>query len=105
NFFFFQAEDGIRDFHVTGVQTCALPILAQVEKQLALCEGSDWFWWFGDYNPAESVSDFEYLYRRHLMNLYALIDQPAPDYLCQTISTGSGSPAAGGVMRQGHAEA
>src|SRR5690606_39521299 len=26
--FFFQAEDGIRDFHVTGVQTCALPILS-----------------------------------------------------------------------------
>src|SRR5690606_40800142 len=26
-YFFFQAEDGIRDFHVTGVQTCALPIL------------------------------------------------------------------------------
>src|SRR5690606_40012190 len=25
-FFFFHAEDGIRDFHVTGVQTCALPI-------------------------------------------------------------------------------
>src|SRR5690606_20993574 len=27
--FFFQAEDGIRDFHVTGVQTCALPISIQ----------------------------------------------------------------------------
>src|SRR5690606_40887621 len=27
-YFFFQAEDGIRDFHVTGVQTCALPISA-----------------------------------------------------------------------------
>src|SRR5690606_40402910 len=26
--FLFQAEDGIRDFHVTGVQTCALPILS-----------------------------------------------------------------------------
>ena len=26
-FFFFQAEDGIRDDLVTGVQTCALPIL------------------------------------------------------------------------------
>src|SRR5215208_1249190 len=25
-YFFFQAEDGIRDGHVTGVQTCALPI-------------------------------------------------------------------------------
>src|SRR5690606_39985141 len=28
--FFFQAEDGIRDFHVTGVQTCALPIFHRV---------------------------------------------------------------------------
>src|SRR5690606_39865806 len=28
-FFFFQAEDGIRDFHVTGVQTCAFPISAR----------------------------------------------------------------------------
>src|SRR6266496_5852049 len=30
-FFFFQAEDGIRDLYVTGVQTCALPIFAAVE--------------------------------------------------------------------------
>src|SRR5438874_4372733 len=29
-FFFFQAEDGIRDLYVTGVQTCALPISANV---------------------------------------------------------------------------
>src|SRR5262249_56659989 len=29
-FFFFQAEDGIRDWSVTGVQTCALPISAGV---------------------------------------------------------------------------
>src|SRR5688500_19835362 len=28
-FFFFQAEDGIRDYKVTGVQTCALPILGR----------------------------------------------------------------------------
>src|SRR5438552_5386948 len=34
-FFFFQAEDGIRDDLVTGVQTCALPILAAV-MELAL---------------------------------------------------------------------
>src|SRR6266496_5662043 len=30
-FFFFQAEDGIRDLYVTGVQTCALPISAKLE--------------------------------------------------------------------------
>src|SRR5690606_39576543 len=32
--FFFQAEDGIRVFHVTGVQTCALPILVRCEDDL-----------------------------------------------------------------------
>src|SRR5690606_218366 len=31
-FFLFQAEDGIRDFHVTGVQTCALPILPPSDR-------------------------------------------------------------------------
>ena len=33
-FFFFQAEDGIRDYKVTGVQTCALPISSVVEVVL-----------------------------------------------------------------------
>src|SRR5438067_2639054 len=36
-FFFFQAEDAIRDRNVTGVQTCALPIYPRV----ALVEGYD----------------------------------------------------------------
>src|SRR5690606_39451425 len=31
---FFQAEDGIRDFHVTGVQTCALPIYTEAAAWL-----------------------------------------------------------------------
>lgn len=76
--------------------------LAKIEKQLALCEGSDWFWWFGDYNPSQSVSDFEYLYRQHLKNLYHLIKTPEPEYLNDVISVGGGAPSAGGVMRQGH---
>src|SRR5256885_4189980 len=42
-FFFFQAEDGIRDYKVTGVQTCALPIYglhgAAVEPQAGLERG------------------------------------------------------------------
>src|SRR5699024_11912551 len=33
-FFFFQAEDGIRDRNVTGVQTCALPISKIVKSQV-----------------------------------------------------------------------
>src|SRR5438874_6812808 len=34
-FFFFQAEDGIRDLYVTGVQTCALPILSALAASSA----------------------------------------------------------------------
>src|SRR5699024_11859548 len=35
-FFFFQAEDGIRDRNVTGVQTCALPISPSMEDYIEL---------------------------------------------------------------------
>src|SRR5256885_6246364 len=40
-FFFFQAEDGIRDYKVTGVQTCALPIFLWTDHGIAgaLSEG------------------------------------------------------------------
>src|SRR6266699_4946841 len=39
-FFFFQAEDGIRDADVTGVQTCALPIYRRaVDRQLVVLAG------------------------------------------------------------------
>src|SRR5256885_3741679 len=40
-FFFFQAEDGIRDYKVTGVQTCALPISARSRTGRAGRRGTD----------------------------------------------------------------
>ena len=73
-----------------------------IEKQLAICEGSDWFWWFGDYNPSDSVTDFDYLYRLQLSNLYMLLGLEPPDYLSESFSHGGGTPAMGGVMRHGH---
>src|SRR3712207_5292337 len=42
-FFFFQAEDGIRDIGVTGVQTCALPIsTGPPQRPLRSCRRSPW---------------------------------------------------------------
>ena len=70
-------------------------------EQLAICEGSDWFWWFGDYNPSDTVSDFETLFREHLSNLYTLLGIEPPEYLAHTFARGSGAPALGGVMRHG----
>ena len=76
---------------------------AAAERQLALCESSDWFWWFGDYNPADAVSQFDSLYRRQLVVLYRMLGLPAPEALSQPISVGRGSPEHGGVMRRAYA--
>jgi alpha-amylase/alpha-mannosidase (GH57 family) len=73
----------------------------QAELQLAICEGSDWFWWFGDYNPGEAVSNFEKQFRLNLANLYRLLDREPPAYLAMSFTLGSGAPAMGGAMRPG----
>src|SRR5258706_11415501 len=39
-FFFFQAEDGIRDWSVTGVQTCALPISIIIDRGQIVANGT-----------------------------------------------------------------
>ncbi len=72
--------------------------LEELERQLAICEGSDWFWWFGDYNPGATVSDFEKLFRHQLTYLYELLEIPVPDSLKQVFAVGSGAPSQGGVM-------
>ncbi len=73
------------------------------ERQLALCESSDWFWWFGDYNPADAVSQFDSLYRRQLSRLYEQLGRTVPESLSQPLATGGGSPEHGGVMRRSYA--
>jgi alpha-amylase/alpha-mannosidase (GH57 family) len=77
--------------------------LAACERQLAICEGSDWFWWFGDYNSSDSVASFDRLYRRNLINLYTLLQQPVPALLHTAISAGGGYADNAGTMRRGQA--
>ena len=76
---------------------------AAAERQLADCEGSDWFWWFGDYNPGATVASFDRLYRAKLANLYRLIGLQAPTELAEPISHGHGEPEGGGSMRRASA--
>jgi len=75
----------------------------KAEYQLAVCEGSDWFWWFGDYNSAGTVAEFDALFRLHVRNLYQLIGIRAPGYLDHPISIGSGDPENSGTMRRSKA--
>ncbi|MDI6747893.1 MAG: glycoside hydrolase family 57 protein [Rhodocyclaceae bacterium] len=78
------------------------------EAQLAICESSDWFWWFGDYNPAQAVVSFDRLFRRNLANLYHCLQLAPPAQLDAPISTGRTDQAtvdAGGTMRRGGGQA
>ena len=75
--------------------------IKQAEFQLAVCEGSDWFWWFGDYNPGEAVSSFEKQFWLNLANWYRLLGEEPPAYLALYFTHGSGYPAMGGAMRTG----
>jgi len=77
----------------------AAPARARIEQHLALCESSDWFWWLGEYNPAETVREFDALFRHQLARLYEVLGKPAPTMLGQPLSAG-GQPATGGVMRR-----
>jgi alpha-amylase/alpha-mannosidase (GH57 family) len=70
------------------------------ERQLGLCESSDWFWWFGDYNPADAVMQFDHLYRRQLVNLYRLLKLAPPESLSHPLCVGHGAPEHGGAMRR-----
>jgi alpha-amylase/alpha-mannosidase (GH57 family) len=70
------------------------------ERQLALCESSDWFWWFGDYNPEDAVMQFDRLYRRQLVNLYRILKLAPPENLSRPLSHGHGAPEHGGAMRR-----
>jgi alpha-amylase/alpha-mannosidase (GH57 family) len=86
----------------------SLPELGEKEReaarvQLAICEGSDWFWWLGEYNSASIVADFERLYRLHLARLYRMIRQPVPEYLASVFAHGGGGDSLrGGVMLPGN---
>jgi len=75
--------------------------LREAELQLGVCEGSDWFWWFGDYNPADSVRDFDRLFRMQLAKLYRLIGEEPPESITHVLFHGGGTPQLGGVMRRG----
>ncbi len=80
--------------------TLSRELITKAELQLATCEGSDWFWWFGEYNSSGSVSDFDRLYRTQLRLLYELLETPPPETLNEAVSVGGGDAENSGTMRR-----
>jgi alpha-amylase/alpha-mannosidase (GH57 family) len=68
--------------------------LARARQEVLIAEGSDWCWWYGDDHSSEHDAEFDELFRRHLRNVYRLLQQPIPDELFVSNITTAEGPAA-----------
>ena len=60
--------------------------LAGAWRELQIAEGSDWFWWFGDDHSSAQDGVFDRLFRKHLQNVYLLLEETPPRELLKPIS-------------------
>jgi alpha-amylase/alpha-mannosidase (GH57 family) len=61
-------------------------------EELYIAEGSDWFWWYGDDHSSAQDALFDYLFRKHLQNVYLLLGDVPPPELARPISKKSQRP-------------
>jgi alpha-amylase/alpha-mannosidase (GH57 family) len=62
--------------------------LRRAWEELYIAEGSDWFWWYGDDHSSAQDALFDQLFRRHLQNVYTLLEEVPPANLHQPIHQG-----------------
>jgi alpha-amylase/alpha-mannosidase (GH57 family) len=68
--------------------------LARAHEEVLIAEGSDWFWWYGDDHSSDHDLEFDDLFRRHLRNVYRLLEKPVPDELfVSNITVGAAAAA------------
>lgn len=59
--------------------------VARAWEELHIAEGSDWWWWYGPHHSSAQDELFDYLFRKHLMNVYYLLGATPPALLSQAI--------------------
>jgi alpha-amylase/alpha-mannosidase (GH57 family) len=62
------------------------PNIELARRELFICEGSDWFWWYGEPNDSGRDNIFDFLYRTHLKNVYKYLELESPKYLDDPLS-------------------
>lgn len=73
-----QVKDDLENFILLNPNH---PNLERAKREFYVCQGSDWFWWFGEPNDSGHDNIFDYLFRMHLKNVYDFLDQPVPERL------------------------
>jgi len=53
----------------------------KIDEKFLLAECSDWFWWYGEGHYTEFAKEFDELFRKHLIDIYTLMNKPIPQKL------------------------
>ena len=61
-------------------------------REILISQGSDWYWWYGMPNESRSDGIFDYLFRRHLMNAYEIMNLHVPHYLTMPLANVANKP-------------
>jgi alpha-amylase/alpha-mannosidase (GH57 family) len=69
----------------TECEGADLGTLERAWEEIYIAEGSDWFWWYYSGNDPKLERGFDRQFRQHLMNVYAAMGSPIPDYLLEPI--------------------
>ena len=69
------------------------PNIENARRELFICEGSDWFWWYGEPNDSGRDNIFDYLFREHLKNIYYSLGHEPPKYLDAPLTSAIAKPS------------
>lgn len=69
------------DFIQFGKREPDHPNLDFARREIFICEGSDWFWWYGEPNDSGRDNIFDYIFRTHLKNVYRYLELDIPSFL------------------------
>ena len=69
------------------------PHIKDAKKELFICEGSDWFWWYGEPNDSGRDNIFDYIFREHLKNIYLYLGLNVPGYLDEPLTSAFTKPS------------
>ena len=81
------------DFSAYVKQNPLDPNIPLAMRELFICEGSDWFWWFGEPNDSGRDNIFDYIFREHLKNIYLYLGLEPPQFLEVALATALAKPS------------
>ena len=63
------------------------PNINAARQELFICEGSDWFWWYGEPNYSGRDNIFDFIFRTHLKNIYKYFELDSPKFLDEPLTS------------------